>query len=381
MWSLLHDHGKLWVWMLLSKYCPSWRVFSATARPYDSCIWKGIIKTIAVLKDGYQVKVGKGEVSLWYDRWTANGPICNQIPYVNIQDADLRVKDIVGASGWETSNLATMLPSQVLNDIQSVPFFLHEDIPDMMIWKQETSGQYSAKSGYEWLCSLNHQSPSDKSWMWVWRLKVPDKIKVFIWLLGHGALLTNCEHTRRHITLDPICDRCGLSMEDILHCLKDCPKSRNIWVWLRLWELDFFEENDTFTWIMKGAASSFATVFLAGIWWIWRARCREILTRDPWPEWEVLRNINLMAQDISSFLMQSSVGTSQPRHVSWIRPPPNGFKLDVDGSALGNPGRAGFGGLIRNDDGQWVKGFSGFVGIATNLHAELLALFHGLKLA
>ena len=62
--------------------------------------------------------------------------------------------------------------------------------------------------------------------------------------------------------------------------------------------------------------------------------------------------------------------------------PQNNFvKLNCDGSSLGNPGRAGFGGLIRRSNAEWVLGFSGHVQQADNLCVELLALRKGLDLA
>ncbi|GAU31243.1 hypothetical protein TSUD_149290 [Trifolium subterraneum] len=58
-----------------------------------------------------------------------------------------------------------------------------------------------------------------------------------------------------------------------------------------------------------------------------------------------------------------------------------GMILNVDGSSIGNPGISGFGGLIRNSDGAWVHGFVGNIGHSNILHAELLAIYHGLVLA
>ncbi|GAU37012.1 hypothetical protein TSUD_150480 [Trifolium subterraneum] len=63
-------------------------------------------------------------------------------------------------------------------------------------------------------------------------------------------------------------------------------------------------------------------------------------------------------------------------------PPPldNCVEFSVDENSLGNPGRSGYGGIIRNDIGGCLYGFSGFCGITTNLKAELLAIVHGLSL-
>jgi ribonuclease HI len=55
--------------------------------------------------------------------------------------------------------------------------------------------------------------------------------------------------------------------------------------------------------------------------------------------------------------------------------------LNVDGSSLGNPDVFGFGGLLRNDDGAWYCGFTENIGFSIILHAELLAVYHGLRMA
>ena len=67
--------------------------------------------------------------------------------------------------------------------------------------------------------------------------------------------------------------------------------------------------------------------------------------------------------------------------VSWLCPPAGSYKLNVDGSALNNPGRSSFSGLIQNEIGEWMLYFLGFNGISTNLHAELNVILFGLHLA
>ena len=52
----------------------------------------------------------------------------------------------------------------------------------------------------------------------------------------------------------------------------------------------------------------------------------------------------------------------------------------MDGSAQTNPGMAGFGGLIRDFDGQFIRGFHGNIGYSNILHAEILALMHEIQI-
>jgi len=73
--------------------------------------------------------------------------------------------------------------------------------------------------------------------------------------------------------------------------------------------------------------------------------------------------------------------TSSPREVSWFAPPDNAFKLNVAGAHLAsNPGPSGFWGLLRNNSAEWITGFSGYCGHATNLYAELMTILQGLLL-
>ena len=67
--------------------------------------------------------------------------------------------------------------------------------------------------------------------------------------------------------------------------------------------------------------------------------------------------------------------------MSWQKPPLGWYKLNSDGASMGNPGQAGGGGLIRDSQGQWVKGYMRKFGLATSVEAEFWALRDGLTLA
>ncbi|KAJ1430717.1 Ribonuclease H domain [Sesbania bispinosa] len=69
------------------------------------------------------------------------------------------------------------------------------------------------------------------------------------------------------------------------------------------------------------------------------------------------------------------------RTVHWIAPPEGCVALNVDGSSHGNPGPSGFGGLLRDHLGNWLKGFYGHMVFSEILQAELLAIRFGLLLA
>ncbi|XLR65771.1 hypothetical protein S83_016443 [Arachis hypogaea] len=67
--------------------------------------------------------------------------------------------------------------------------------------------------------------------------------------------------------------------------------------------------------------------------------------------------------------------------VRWVPPSKGAIKLNVDGSSRGNAGRAGCGGLLRDQDGNCIAGFVSYIGFAGSVEAELIAIRHGLWLA
>ena len=66
--------------------------------------------------------------------------------------------------------------------------------------------------------------------------------------------------------------------------------------------------------------------------------------------------------------------------IHWQHPPENWVKLNTDESSLGNLGLAGGGGLLRNTNREWMKGFARAIGVTTSITAELWALPVGIRL-
>ena len=66
--------------------------------------------------------------------------------------------------------------------------------------------------------------------------------------------------------------------------------------------------------------------------------------------------------------------------VRWLPPSLNWVKVNSDDSATGNPSLARGGGLIRKQEGEWVKGYARAIGCATSVAAELWALRDGIRL-
>ena len=67
--------------------------------------------------------------------------------------------------------------------------------------------------------------------------------------------------------------------------------------------------------------------------------------------------------------------------ISWSPPNRDWVKVNVDGASKGNLGKARCGGLIRDETGRWLGGFTSKLGICNALTVELWGVLHGLNLA
>nr|ABN08698.1 RNA-directed DNA polymerase; Ribonuclease H, putative [Medicago truncatula] len=70
---------------------------------------------------------------------------------------------------------------------------------------------------------------SSLSWVWIWKLKLPEKIKFLVWLACHNSVPTISLLNHRNIAPTATCSRCNLHVETFLHCVHDCHNSKNIW--------------------------------------------------------------------------------------------------------------------------------------------------------
>ena len=68
------------------------------------------------------------------------------------------------------------------------------------------------------------------------------------------------------------------------------------------------------------------------------------------------------------------------KNIRWEKPRAGWLTLNSDGSVASTVGPVGGGGLVRDENGEWVMGFARRIGNASSYLAELWALRDGLQL-
>ncbi|KAJ1427543.1 Ribonuclease H domain [Sesbania bispinosa] len=334
VWDFICDAPKLWVTLIKSKYngrgCRG------------SPVWNSIQKAWECLEDVFDFKLGNGDSSFWYSPWLSNMRLCDQVLAVDIHDITLKVRDIWNGDNWELSRLYTTMPEVVINDILQRRPFLADSIQDTMVWKHSLSGVYTASSGYRWLLDRGRELNTETSWRWVWKTSLPANLQFFIWLIGWDALPTNSTLHARGGFILAVCPLCLTEDESLPHCLIHCHLARGVWESLHLFS-HIQPEQEAVT------VQQVVSQILAYSFYVYKA-----------------------------FDRQEDLITKEGRLVSWQRPLGGYIALNVDGSA--HLGRASYGGLLRDDRGCWIAGFWGNLGYSEILHAELQAIYYGLKL-
>ena len=183
----------------------------------------------------------------------------------------------------------------------------------------------------------------------MWRLQAPFKVSFLIWLAVHNSLPVNFVRYRRGLVESDRCCRCNNALETSLHCLRDCLYAREVWSLLQFNHSQFFSL-DLLDWLKSFSTGPDGIVFCVGLWQIWTMRNNLVFAGSHEPKDVVVRKLNRMFDTcLSAFgVAPSSQSTIL---VSWVHPPLGFVKLNTDGSSLGNPGVAGFGGLIRDEGG------------------------------
>lgn len=365
--------------ILSAKYITGTRILNANLGSGVSYIWRSIIKAMVELKSGFQVRIGKGDASIWYDRWLEEDCIANLVPYVNIQDIHLRVKDIFFNGEWHFETLATQLPINIRLRIMSI--FLDGVTEDIIIWGSSNTRVYTARYAYKLLTMKDSvQLPPSISWSGLWKLKLLKNIKFFFWLVLHECLPTNQFRVHHHMSTDSSCHRCGSTIETLVHTLRDCTEAHKVWKTLQFDKVPLFFSASCKDWVQDNLYGPNTSLFAITCWFIWKARNSSVFEDVDWELWMILSKIFTLRNSVLR-AFGDPMTKSTERQVTWNPPQEHFIKLNVDGTSLGNPGRSGFGGIFRNRHGEWLLGFSGFCDFNTNLKAELMAISQELEIA
>ncbi|KAJ1401054.1 Reverse transcriptase zinc-binding domain [Sesbania bispinosa] len=165
---------------------------------------------------------------------------------------------------WDFAKFSYLLPPEVIYEIQGrmgAHAALGADVP---IWDLNQNDTFSVRTAYKLINKDRGQE--NRCWRVIWDQDIPQRTKVFLWLLFKGGLRTKAYLFDRGICTSSSCDRCQQNTETTLHALRDCSLSRDVWSFMQANNFNpHFASMDLNHWLMSNLEQN--TVWKNGLSW------------------------------------------------------------------------------------------------------------------
>lgn len=139
-------------------------------------------------------------------------------------DPDIRQRNI--------NLLYSLFQPRDIKEITNIPLSTTAS-EDTRIWHFSRNGNYSVKSGYKLIMSLtnqdNHLGPLPETWIRMWKIEVPPKIKIFLWRVARNCIPCRKNLQARRMSVPICCVLRGSVIENTWHIFIDCLYAHNCW--------------------------------------------------------------------------------------------------------------------------------------------------------
>ncbi|XP_019174227.1 PREDICTED: uncharacterized protein LOC109169788 isoform X1 [Ipomoea nil] len=254
-----------------------------------------------------------------------------------------------------------------VKDILAEGLRTRNDGKEKIYWSKESSGRFSVSSAYD-LAMKTDDMGNDIGWKKIWKLRAPNKICLFLWLVKNKRIMTNGERRRRSFSMDSRCPGCDEQEEDVAHCIRNCTKAMEIWgVFLPRGACKNFFNMDFDSWLFMNISGrmknhkegDWSGLFALVVWWIWRWRCNLAFRNESWEKRDKIRWLQEQNKErLRAFARSKAVEVKNMRpkivttgHEDWMY-------LHTDATFTSPNEITGCGGVLRNQRGEWIGGFS-----------------------
>nr|GME00746.1 splicing factor 3B subunit 2 [Ipomoea batatas] len=361
----------------------------------SSNAWRGVVLALPTVQKGICFEVRNGMTAhFWSDAWLQENPLCRFI--TSEEHAAVKGKVIrdywKNMEGWDW-NAMPNLPDDIRESMEIIS--LEGDVSrDVATWKGEASSTFSLKSAYN-ITTANEINMQAPVWSTLWIIKVPNKMKLFMWTALHDKILGNAERKRRNLTMDGDCGTCHGKEETMAHILCDYSHAENVWTALvvrdqwRRWK-----QLNPRQWLTQNIIDrkklekyeEWPRLFVITSWWIWKWSNDRVFKSESLENHRKISWIHEAEKEISRAFLREAIMMSPPTtgrliKLCWKASTTHRFTLNVDGSVRPTTRKAGIGGILRNTEGAWKGGFAGISDYADPTITELRAIAEALRWA
>nr|DAD38904.1 TPA_asm: hypothetical protein HUJ06_013226 [Nelumbo nucifera] len=347
-WNILSNPDALVCRVLKAKYFPRGDFLAAQCGHNSSYTWKSIWHSRIVLEKGCRWRIGNGQhIRVWDDLWLKEiGNFKADSPRVE------GLEDIVVSDLW--------IPGHMEWDVEMI---------------HELFGPRDAiKSGYRVARDLNttiSQAVILGGWDKLWKLPIPPKVKSFVWQVCR-------EYTSCHL--------CNTNVESLSHVLLSCPYAQACWskagisvnvlnhasfancLLEFLAEIDFDKSRCACMVLWTICSQRNSKLWRNNFKLLNHAITGSLQLLHDWKQAQIQKRLGMV------------INLNHQGDDNWHAPPPGSFKCNVDAASFTSSNLTGFGIVIRDEIGAFVKGYPSIVpGLFISKEGEVMALIAAIK--
>lgn len=401
VWRLFTNPNLLVSRVIQGRYAHNDSILNAPIKAKCSFFWRIFVWARELLQKGLRKRIGDGKSTYFFqDPWIPKEITFKPIPIPGVvAQEEVLVSDFITPTmGWNINRLQEVVCQEDVQCIMTIPISALQD-SDKWIWHYCSNGLYYIKSGYKLALYLYENQDSantnehQKWWTTLWKTKVPQKVRMFIWKVYHGCLPTTYCLWKRNVVVSPICIVWRSKLERIDHALWGCKRSKRICDYMfhrvdfKIPILDNFA--DRIYWLAKHLKDEDFERACITFWSIWNDRnslnnnmdIMDVEKRCEWiyEYWDKTRTKTCVRElPIHGCKERDEIGAliGMNRAIHG-----DGYKLFTDAAVGEQMAGAGYGVFIA-DAGDNVQGVMEFFDCtpSTPLVAEVNAIIHGIRL-
>ena len=191
-----------------------------------------------VIESGARWRIGDGRsVKIWQHRWLPikHPTLITSAPLESLDDATLDLLIDTTTRTWNAEMIEGIFTPTEAEQILRIPL-ARQQCADELYWPFTQSGSYTTKSGYRFLKEVHdgvegsNDQYAEGVWRRIWALRVPNKVKHFVWRACKNSIPTKVNLEWRSIAVSSTCERCCREDETVVHALWSCRELNSVWL-------------------------------------------------------------------------------------------------------------------------------------------------------
>ncbi|KAL0362150.1 UNVERIFIED_CONTAM: hypothetical protein Scaly_1170200 [Sesamum calycinum] len=262
---------------------------------------------------------------------------------------------------WNVPRILWIIPMRFAQTICQIPIAVGQG--DKIVWTGSSTGDFSTKSAWE---AIRKASPRRQLLADVWHRSLRPTISVFLWWLFQDRIPVDARMRQKGFSFSSKYQCCEAE-ETVSHLLIESAAVQGVWQhFAAIFGLCLCDTEPhpygallvIFYPIPLGSSHLDADTFPDPLVYMDAAEWCEV-------SWVPFSTDGIILEQVPR----------APSIVRWRAPSPSWFKLNTNGSSLGNPGLVRAAGIIRDSAGHVHLAYQFALGTRTNVLAELTAVW------